>query len=75
MSFRNTKTPNKPTTPAKWQIPTRSKYKAGKDEYYLEGELKERFCKTLPQELQPPHDDVVRHRLFHPATLQARVGA
>ena len=49
MSFRNTKTPNKPTTPAKWQIPTRSKYKAGKDEYYLEGELKERFCKLFPK--------------------------
>ena len=49
MSFRNTKTPNKPTTPAKWQIPTRHKYKAGKDEYYLEGELKERFCKLFPK--------------------------
>lgn len=49
MSFRNTKTPNKPTTPAKWQIPTRPKYKAGKDEYYLEGELKERFCKLFPK--------------------------
>ena len=49
MSFRNTKTPNKPTTPAKWQIPTRPKYRAGKDEYYLEGELKERFCKLFPK--------------------------
>ena len=49
MSFRNTKTPNKPTTPAKWQIPTRPKYKAGKDEYYLEGELKERFYKLFPK--------------------------
>ena len=49
MSFRKTKTPNKPTTPAKWQIPTRPKYKAGKDEYYLEGELKERFCKLFPK--------------------------
>ena len=49
MSFRNTKTPSKPTTPAKWQIPTRPKYKAGKDEYYLEGELKERFCKLFPK--------------------------
>ena len=49
MSFNNTKTPNKPTTPAKWQIPTRPKYKAGKDEYYLEGELKERFCKLFPK--------------------------
>ena len=49
MSFSNTKTPNKPTTPAKWQIPTRPKYRAGKDEYYLEGELKERFCKLFPK--------------------------
>ena len=49
MSFRKTKTPTKPTTPAKWQIPTRPKYRAGKDEYYLEGELKERFCKLFPK--------------------------
>ena len=49
MSFRKTKTLTKPTTPAKWQIPTRHKYKAGKDEYYLEGELKERFCKLFPK--------------------------
>ena len=49
MSFRKTKTPNKPTTPAKWQKPTRPKYRAVKDEYYLEGELKERFCKLFPK--------------------------
>ena len=49
MSFNNTKTPNKPTTPAKWQIPTRPSSKGGKDEYYLEGELKDRFCKLFPK--------------------------
>lgn len=32
MSFRNTKTPNKPTTTAKWQIPTRPSSKGGKEE-------------------------------------------
>ena len=49
MSFSNTKTPNKPTTPAKWQIPTRPKYRAGKDEYYIEGELQESFCTLFPK--------------------------
>lgn len=49
MSFRNTKTPIKPTTPAKWQVPMRPNAKSGKKEYYLEGELKERFCKLFPK--------------------------
>lgn len=49
MSFLNTKTPNKPTTPGKWQIPTRPSGKGGKDEYYLEGELKDKFCKLFPK--------------------------
>lgn len=49
MSFDNTKTPNKPTTPGKWQIPTRPSGKGGKDEYYLEGELKDKFCKLFPK--------------------------
>ena len=49
MSFRNTKTPNKPTTPAKWQVPMRPNAKSGVREYYLEGELKERFCKLFPK--------------------------
>ena len=49
MSFRNTKTPLKPTTAAKWQVPMRPHHKGGKDEYYLEGELKERFCKLFPK--------------------------
>lgn len=49
MSFNNTKTPSKPTTPAKWQVPMRQKPQSGVREYYLEGELKERFCKLFPK--------------------------
>ena len=49
MSFRNTKTPLKPTTAAKWQVPMRPSAKRGVKEYYLEGELKERFCKLFPK--------------------------
>ena len=49
MSFRNTKTPLKPTTAAKWQVPMRPNAKSGMKEYYLEGELKERFCKLFPK--------------------------
>lgn len=49
MSFHNTKTPLKPTTAAKWQVPMRPHHKGGKDEYYLEGELKERFCQLFPK--------------------------
>ena len=49
MSFRNTKTPLKPTIAAKWQVPMRPNEKSGAKEYYLEGELKERFCKLFPK--------------------------
>ena len=49
MSFNNTKTPTKPTTAAKWQVPMRPNEKSGVKEYYLEGELKERFCKLFPK--------------------------
>ena len=49
MSFNNTKTPIKPTTAAKWQVPMRPNAKSGVKEYYLEGELKERFCKLFPK--------------------------
>ena len=49
MSFRNTKTPNKPTTAAKWQVPMRPHPGMGVKEYYLEDELKERFCKLFPK--------------------------
>lgn len=49
MSFNNTKTPLKPTTAAKWQVPMRPNAKSGAKEYCLEGELKERFCKLFPK--------------------------
>ena len=49
MSFNNTKTPLKPTTAAKWQVPMRPNAKSGMMEYYIEGELKERFCKLFPK--------------------------
>ena len=49
MSFNNTKTPNKPIGKAKWQVPMRPNTKSGMKEYYLEGELKERFCKLFPK--------------------------
>lgn len=49
MSFNNTKTPLKPTTAAKWQVPMRPNAESGMKEYYLEGELKERFCKLFPK--------------------------
>lgn len=49
MSFNNTKTPTKPTTAAKWQVSMRPNAKSGMKEYYLEGELKERFCKLFPK--------------------------
>ena len=49
MSFNNTKTPLKPTTAAKWQVPMRPNAKSGVKEYYLEGELKDRFCKLFPK--------------------------
>ena len=49
MSFRNTKTPLKPTNAAKWQVPMRPNAQSGVKEYYLEGELKERFCKLFPK--------------------------
>ena len=49
MSFNNTKTPLKPTTAAKWQVPMRPNAKSGKKEYYLEDELKEHFCKLFPK--------------------------
>ena len=49
MSFNNTKTPNKPIGKAKWQVPMRPNAKSGVREYYIEGELKERFCKLFPK--------------------------
>lgn len=49
MSFNNTKTPLKPTTTAKWQVPMRQHPEMGVMEYYLEGDLKARFCKLFPK--------------------------
>ena len=49
MSFNNTKTPNKPIGKAKWQVPMRPNHTSGMMEYYLEGELKERFCQLFPK--------------------------
>ena len=49
MSFNNTKTPNKPIGKAKWQVPMRPNPTSGMKEYYLEGELNERFCKLFPK--------------------------
>ncbi|MBQ0073630.1 MAG: hypothetical protein KBT34_05510 [Prevotella sp.] len=47
MSFNNTKTPRKPTGKAKYQLPMRPG-KSGTKEFYLEGELKDKFCKLFP---------------------------
>lgn len=49
MSFNNTKTPTKPTAPAKWQVPMRPHPGMSVKEYYLDGELKERFCQLFPK--------------------------
>ncbi len=49
MSFNNTKTPTKSDKPAKWQLPMRVCQRNGRMEYYLEGELKEKFIKLYPK--------------------------
>ena len=49
MSFNNTTTPLKPTAPAKWQVPMRQHPGMKVMEYYLEGEVKERFCQLFPK--------------------------
>lgn len=49
MSFNNTTTPTKPTAPAKWQVPMRQHPGMKVMEYYLDGELKERFCQLFPK--------------------------
>lgn len=49
MSFNNTHTPLKPTAPAKWQVPMRQHPGKNVMEYYLEGEIKERFCQLFPK--------------------------
>lgn len=47
MSF--TKTPLKPTCAPKWPVPMRPHLGTGAMEYYLEGELKARFCRLYPK--------------------------
>ena len=50
MSFGNTKTPTKPDGKnVKWQVPMRPHPKAGVMEYYLEGEIKEKFIELFPK--------------------------
>jgi hypothetical protein len=48
MSFRNTKTPTKPTTKPKYIVPMRKHARTGVMEYYLEGEVLEKFIKLFP---------------------------
>lgn len=49
MSFRNTKTPTKPDGVAKWQVPMRPHPKAGVMEYFLEGEIRDKFIELFPK--------------------------
>lgn len=50
MSFRNTKTPLKPTGKAKYQLPMRVTPESnGQKTYVLEGELKEKFIELFPK--------------------------
>ena len=71
MSFNNTKSPLKPTAAAKWQVPMRPNAKSGVKEYYLEGELKERFCKLFPKNSNIRMMAWFGIMLLHHATLQA----
>lgn len=48
MSFRNTKTPTKPTCKPKYIVPMRKHVSSGAMEYYLEGEVLEKFAKLFP---------------------------
>lgn len=48
MSFPNTHTWRKPEGKAKYPVPMRPHNGTGPMEYYLEGELKEKFCKLFP---------------------------
>ena len=48
MPFNNTRTPLKPTTKAKWQIPMRPTPISGVPQYVLEGELCDKFIKLFP---------------------------
>lgn len=48
MSFNNTRTFRKPAGKAKWQVPMRHHNGTGPMEYYLEGELREKFRRLFP---------------------------
>lgn len=48
MSFNNTRTFRKPAGKAKWQAPMRPHNGTGPMEYYLEGELREKFRRLFP---------------------------
>lgn len=48
MSIRNANSPLKPHSSAQWQIPMR-KTPAGRMEFYLEGELKDKFYEFYPK--------------------------
>lgn len=48
MSFNNTRTPRKPTEKPKYPVPMRPHNGNGRMEYYMEGELKKKFCKLFP---------------------------
>lgn len=49
MSFVNTHTPTKPSCKARWQVPQRRHPQAGVMEYYMEGEIKDKFCELFPK--------------------------
>lgn len=49
MSYNGTKTPRKPDKPGKWQIPMRPNPKSGALEYYLDDDLREKFCRLFPK--------------------------
>ena len=48
MSFKNTRTPRKPEGKAKYPVPMRPHNGTGSMEYYMEGEIMEKFCKLFP---------------------------
>ena len=48
MSFPGTRSPLKPTGKARWQVPMRRHGGTGPLEYYLEGEIEEKFRRLYP---------------------------
>ena len=47
MSFNNTRTPTKSNTKPKYPVPMRPNGKNGTMAYYMEGELKQKFCRLF----------------------------